>query len=1170
MNLSIGNQWIADTIYYLFVILMLLNIVFGIIIDTFSSLRASKLERLTDTTEVCFICGIDKQVFDRASPEPDGFSTHITIDHNMWNYLYYIFMLWEQDRDDDDGLEQYVRRAIDKDEIIWFPLHKAKRLDQAATEEEETVSLLNQHIEEYTLNIVKKVTNYQSEINVMLELVSAATKEKYAAGETKSGIARFLQESAHQLEASQDDAAENGIEAPTIVMGDDEIEIEEQEEVVEDFDQDFESMEEASVSIQENDNHVFLLLDEDAKQPDNGDQEENHQQLFLPHRVEEANERHRHNRKLQDDDNRDQDMSQDEHGQITTSSNLLEKEEYGFPSRDSFDYIDDHHHNLNFHPPFLHSKASSMASIDEANELEEERSDKSPKQLVNPMPTLEEYLMNESYPHHDLIAVVEDDEGETRTLTSSSSAVPLDESSESNAMVDIDETNDNDETEKSKSEDLIAQSEKEIIASSSEKNVSQAGGNVVLSPSPRNPSDTEIVIERESAADMRKGTEIEHDSFESNNDDSNLLQVINEKLPHQPVEDEEISQSVISNVVPTEEKETQLSNEENTKKKSPKQRVQFADNLEDRHSFSIVAAEVEPIVVNHIDTPHETISSAITANIEPATIIADEGKEMIEPLTQNENTISIEYPPEEKNENPQALESIEQSPKPQEANPEVTNFEEPVAKTEHLLQESFDPIPEATLHKEIEEAEEPNREVHLMENVEEIQSTVTDLQSNDNDENAVPKDDGKTTLDSVLSSESIAAPTTVPDELDGKEVIESQIIESDSPRVILDRITNAQESNSEVSIISAGQSIEMIEEFTETQMDAGADEAKENIIKKKSPKHKVHFEENLDDSSELLNNDVNSNTIPSLSVIDDSATATAMVAKEMDVDQLELQTPKSLNETAILLENPTKEESNDDLTSKDQGSNLEGSNLESVVPAETTTSESMVKTEELLQKTTDTTPPFDSLPTHGTDEIITPKNDVSTKATLELNVVSLENPPEETKSVAKVNSEKKLDEPLEKSTNATISSEGEAAKEEDTQIEEPKIDKKAQKHEVHFLENVEEIPSSSIAVEEKILPNDAVSSKTIEDIDEDKELTRSATAPLLTTSNQQVQSTELEQSNEPSLLTSQSTPSLPAAETATTTTEIVDDMDEDTGKIIRIPSRIVEKPDEEDKQPGSR
>ncbi|KAJ1428063.1 hypothetical protein B484DRAFT_450044, partial [Ochromonadaceae sp. CCMP2298] len=111
MELSIGSRWLIDSAYFLVVIVMMLNIIFGIIIDTFSSLRANKNRRAQDTRGVCFICGISKQVFDRASDEPDGFKTHVKLDHNMWNYLYFIFMLWEQDKDDDDGLEQYVRRA---------------------------------------------------------------------------------------------------------------------------------------------------------------------------------------------------------------------------------------------------------------------------------------------------------------------------------------------------------------------------------------------------------------------------------------------------------------------------------------------------------------------------------------------------------------------------------------------------------------------------------------------------------------------------------------------------------------------------------------------------------------------------------------------------------------------------------------------------------------------------------------------------------------------------------------------------------------------------------------------------------------------------------------------------------------------------------------------------
>jgi hypothetical protein len=194
MNLAIDTQWLADLFYFLIVIIMLLNIVFGIIIDTFSSLRAEKIAKLENTLEVCFICSIEKQTFDRASDEPDGFKTHIKLDHNMWNYMYYIFMLWEQDRDDDDGLEQYVRRAIDADEIVWFPLRKAIRLDQAATEEEETLKEISEKFDKFERILTHKLSAFQSDVSSFVDQISNATRQSFEDGTVKSGIAKFLRE----------------------------------------------------------------------------------------------------------------------------------------------------------------------------------------------------------------------------------------------------------------------------------------------------------------------------------------------------------------------------------------------------------------------------------------------------------------------------------------------------------------------------------------------------------------------------------------------------------------------------------------------------------------------------------------------------------------------------------------------------------------------------------------------------------------------------------------------------------------------------------------------------------------------------------------------------------------------------------------------------------------
>ena len=175
---SVGQRLFLDLAFFVVVIVILLNVIFGIIIDTFSSLRVDKLARVKDTLEICFICGINKQVFDRASDEPEGFKTHIKVDHNMWNYLYFIFMLWEQDKDDDDGLEQYVRRAIEANEITWFPLRKAMRLDQVISPADLLRGDLKESIKLTQGQLSEKFMEFQGDVNVMFDQLIATLKNE--------------------------------------------------------------------------------------------------------------------------------------------------------------------------------------------------------------------------------------------------------------------------------------------------------------------------------------------------------------------------------------------------------------------------------------------------------------------------------------------------------------------------------------------------------------------------------------------------------------------------------------------------------------------------------------------------------------------------------------------------------------------------------------------------------------------------------------------------------------------------------------------------------------------------------------------------------------------------------------------------------------------------------
>lgn len=106
---------------------MLLNIFFGIIIDTFGKLRNLKLERELNESNKCFICGVERHDFmkkynENTSNVTMSFHHHRKVVHNMWNYLYFAMHIWQQNINDDNSVELYVRKCLEKGDIYWFPI----------------------------------------------------------------------------------------------------------------------------------------------------------------------------------------------------------------------------------------------------------------------------------------------------------------------------------------------------------------------------------------------------------------------------------------------------------------------------------------------------------------------------------------------------------------------------------------------------------------------------------------------------------------------------------------------------------------------------------------------------------------------------------------------------------------------------------------------------------------------------------------------------------------------------------------------------------------------------------------------------------------------------------------------------------------------------------------
>lgn len=167
-SLNLGNRYMLNFIYFILQFVML-NIVGGIMIDTFSELRTNTIDRLNETENFCFVCGIENITFDRSIGR-GAFKHHIHSCHHMWDYLKFIIYIWEQDKDDDDGLEQFVRRCIEANDISWFPINKS--LDLVVEEESSEADILKRQWETELVSFEK--VSHKLAVSLQMDFVSKA------------------------------------------------------------------------------------------------------------------------------------------------------------------------------------------------------------------------------------------------------------------------------------------------------------------------------------------------------------------------------------------------------------------------------------------------------------------------------------------------------------------------------------------------------------------------------------------------------------------------------------------------------------------------------------------------------------------------------------------------------------------------------------------------------------------------------------------------------------------------------------------------------------------------------------------------------------------------------------------------------------------------------------
>jgi inositol 1,4,5-triphosphate receptor type 1 len=185
---------VFDLMFWVVIPVISMNLILGIIVDTFSELRNEGLQKDEEFQSKCFICSKADHEFDR--PGARGFKHHIRNEHYMWNYVYFALHLNEMEANERNYHELYLyEKLIVQKDPSPFPINRALSLGSEETETglelrmlamqsqmEEQIRSLTKQVAELTGDDIKKAKTASADARKTLHLSSLNDDEYGEAG----------------------------------------------------------------------------------------------------------------------------------------------------------------------------------------------------------------------------------------------------------------------------------------------------------------------------------------------------------------------------------------------------------------------------------------------------------------------------------------------------------------------------------------------------------------------------------------------------------------------------------------------------------------------------------------------------------------------------------------------------------------------------------------------------------------------------------------------------------------------------------------------------------------------------------------------------------------------------------------------------------------------------
>jgi hypothetical protein len=127
-----------DLIFFVWVGVLLFNIITGLLVDGFGALREEANEKKEILENTCFVCGFTRESYnDLPNFSRPPFNWHQSEEHPFWAYVHYYVYLKRKNKVNLTGVESYVWALIQTDNLGWIPVRNSAVIQEALAEKRE-------------------------------------------------------------------------------------------------------------------------------------------------------------------------------------------------------------------------------------------------------------------------------------------------------------------------------------------------------------------------------------------------------------------------------------------------------------------------------------------------------------------------------------------------------------------------------------------------------------------------------------------------------------------------------------------------------------------------------------------------------------------------------------------------------------------------------------------------------------------------------------------------------------------------------------------------------------------------------------------------------------------------------------------------------------------------